>query len=369
LVNCELQLEGLQLFLGRNGAGKSSVFDVLSQLARLLRGEQSIAELFPATTLTEWMRAAVQTFEMDVQGNGGVYRYRLAIEHDRELQRERVKEEHLAFDGKPLFAFVLQDPMNSTARLYRDDHSEGPPWAFDWRRSGVAALLPGRDNKKLSWFKEFMARLLVVRINPFAINAETTVESQVPRVDVADFASWFRYLSQEQQGRIVALTSTLREVLPRFDSFALQQEGGRTRVLYARFLSPEQPLHVPCSIGVRFDALSHGQQALVVLYCILACAPETTCVCLDEPDNFLALAEVQPLLLAMQDRATSGSLQVLLISHHPEYINYLGASAGILFQRQSCGPTRVRRLAPGDDAPLDLAELMARGWEDVDGTA
>jgi predicted ATPase len=233
----------------------------------------------------------------------------------------------------------------------------------------VAALLPGRDNKKLTWFKEFMARLLVVRINPFAINAETTGETHVPRVDMADFASWFRYLSQEQQGKIVALTTTLREVLPQFDSFALQQEGGRTRVLYAMFLNPEQSLHVPCFTGVRFDALSHGQQALVVLYCILACAPDTTCVCLDEPDNFLALAEVQPLLLAMQDRATSGSLQALLISHHPEYINYLGTDAGIMFQRQSVGPTRVRRLAPDHDEPLDLAELMARGWEDANGAA
>jgi len=365
LVNFELPLERLQLLMGMNGSGKSSVFDVLAKLQALLRGGL-VADVFAPEDLTEWMTSPLQTFELAVQGNGGQYEYRLVIEHDRGRGLQRIKEERLRYDGRELFAFRLVDVQESSAQLYRDDYSAGPAVPFDWRRSGVGALLPRRDNTKLTWFKEYLTRLMVVRINPFQIAAEASGEVAQPRTDMTDFVSWYRYVVQGQQRAVRDLTAALCDVLPRFDSFELQQEGGRTRVLYALFAGPEEGTKYH---AVRFDKLSHGQQALVVLYSVLMCAPDHTCLCLDEPDNFVMLAELQPFLLALQDRCQERELQALVISHHPEYINYLGPECGLLFERAHNGPVRARRVAQEQNAPLDLAEVMARGWEDGRGDA
>ena len=88
-------------------------------------------------------------------------------------------------------------------------------------------------------------------------------------------------------------------------------------------------------------------------------------LCIDEPENFLALPEIQPWLRQLYDCCDEGKLQALLISHHPECINYLLASPiGYWFERQSNAPVRVRKISSeeADDSGLKISELIARGW-------
>jgi len=81
----------------------------------------------------------------------------------------------------------------------------------------------------------------------------------------------------------------------------------------------------------------------------------------DEPKNFLALSEIQPWLTTLYDFCSDGETQALLISHHPELIDYLASSAGYWFDRQSNAPVRVSRIAD-DDSGIPISELVARGW-------
>jgi hypothetical protein len=84
-------------------------------------------------------------------------------------------------------------------------------------------------------------------------------------------------------------------------------------------------------------------------------------LCLDEPDNFVALSEIQPFLLALREQV---GLQTLLISHHPEVINLLAPGSGLQFERVSGGPVRVSPFQAPPDTAVPAAELVARGWED-----
>jgi hypothetical protein len=54
--------------------------------------------------------------------------------------------------------------------------------------------------------------------------------------------------------------------------------------------------------------------------------------------------------MALTDFAGEGIEQAVLISHHPEIINYLAASSGRWFERQSNLPARV------SDKPKSLIE-------------
>src|SRR5262249_12601127 len=88
-----------------------------------------------------------------------------------------------------------------------------------------------------------------------------------------------------------------------------------------------------------------------------------TLICMDEPDNFVALREIQPWLMGMCQAVEDHNLQVLFISHHPELINYLAPQDGILLDRPDGGPTRTLPFSLSPGSSLPPAEVVARGWE------
>jgi len=65
---------------------------------------------------------------------------------------------------------------------------------------------------------------------------------------------------------------------------------------------------------------------------------------------------------AAADAVDSARSQLLLISHHPEFLNQWLPEYGIEFVREDAGPVRIKPFEPVDSA-LTPAELVARGWE------
>ena len=130
LVNFELSLDPINLFLGSNGSGKSTIFDVLRKIQTFIGGSDKVMGLFKPADLTRWQTSPIQTFELEIEGNSGTYRYELAIEHDPARRLARVGHERLWFDNKPLLKFEIVD-KEGNVQLYRDNHSEGPKYPFD----------------------------------------------------------------------------------------------------------------------------------------------------------------------------------------------------------------------------------------------
>ena len=125
-------LQSFNLLIGENGAGKTALFEVLSLLKNLVIDEEKLDSLLPSNTLTRWENRSTQTFELSIRGNGGVYEYRLEVEHDRDRDLRRINLEKLTFDGNPLFEFE-----DGEVQLYRDDFSEGPVYPFEIGRAHV----------------------------------------------------------------------------------------------------------------------------------------------------------------------------------------------------------------------------------------
>jgi predicted ATPase len=359
LVNFELNLAPLTLILGANGAGKSTVLHVLSQLRKFVGNEGTTTELFPTGTLTRWETRFVQTFEVDIDGNGGLYKYCLEINHEAERQRTRLQKEELWFREYPLYR-----SDGTEAQLYRDGGREGPKVLCDWIRSGPGIIQERRDNTELTWFKERMNGTWVVHLDPRAMGSASRDEHSAPNDDLSNFASWFRHLSQDQQSEVFALTKVLREeVLDGFDYFRLKTESEKGRVLIARFRV--EPLLGPPETAVEFlfDELSDGQRALIALYALTVCSLDgEKTLCIDQPENFVALPEIQPWLVRLMERTSRGQCQALLISQHPELIDLLAARTGYWMERRGGGPTRLRPIQTEDREGMSLSELIARGW-------
>ena len=356
LVNFEVQLNQLNLFLGENGSGKSTVFEALRKLQTFISGESKLDHLFLFTDRCRWQTALVQTFELELihPENNGLVRYHLVIEHTEEGDKTWIKEEGLSFQGSPLFSFELGE-----VQLFRDDHSPGPKYPFDWARSGLAAITPRSDNKRLTWFKNQIRNMVITQIIPSVMQEEASERGEsIPAKHLENFVSWYRILSQDQ-GSINRLTKVLQEVLEGFDSFKFDPYGART-ILQTRFFLGS----LKTSVNFSFSELSDGQRMLITLYSLFEAARQgKTILCLDEPENFVSLSEIQPWLNALRAMCDTENTQALLISHHPEMIDLL-ASHACWFERSNGLATRIHPLPTSGEGDLRVSELIARRWLD-----
>jgi len=356
LVNFDLQLQDLTLLLGPNGVGKTSVLDVMFALRQLLAGLAKINDksIFPTPTLTRWQKRDNQMFELDVVLDQDDLRYRLEVEHERVTKRCRVKLERLTANGSPLF-----NCEEGELQLYRDDHTEGPRFPADWSESALARVAPSKDNVRLTRFLDHMRKVIVCGLYPASFAAESSSEDAVLQRDARNFAAWYRHLLLERQELMHGFTEALREVISGFRDIRMEKVGLDTRAMIVMFREFGERYEL------RLDEISDGQRALIALYSLVRLAAgQGYTLFLDEPDNYIALAEIQPWLVELADACGDQVPQAVLCSHHPELIDYLGGDRGLVLRRETTGVTIVR---PSRDMAIEggmrLSEVIARGWE------
>ena len=298
LVNFDLQLQELSLLLGPSGVGKTSVLDIVYALRQLLSGDAKVTDrdVFPNRTLTRWQSRNLQVFELDVLLQSETYTYRLEVEHEREQRIARIRSETLTVDGNPLFEFVLNQ-----VQLFRDDPSrgicKGPSYTTDWKESALSRVFPGPSNRRLTRFLDYMRRILVCGIHPPSLLTESTEETPLLRRDGCNFADWYRHTHQERPDLTDTLTKNLVEVIGGgFSGIRLEQFGHDARSFTIVFTDQEDG-DSRDGYKLRFDEISDGQRALIVLYgLIILVRNQGYTLFLDEPENYVALREIQPWL-------------------------------------------------------------------------
>src|ERR1017187_467234 len=354
----ELPLEPLSVLLGPNGSGKSTVLSLFSKLRDFILGRGTSLDLFPPDSLTRWDQRSEQTFELSFRHDFGTYLYRLRITHRPEQALNKVVEESLTLDGKPLFASDDQQ-----TQLY-NDKGLGPQLMPDWHISGISRIYERHDNKKLWAFRRLIEGTLILAINPALVTAVSAEKHPVtiPKPDCSDFAGWLRHITtSEALARQEAEQSLGKGELPGFRLFQVDPSGD-AQILQCIFQSGATKKKF------RLDELSFGQIALILLETALAVVNERHGVLLlDEPSNFLGLSEIQPLLTRLQDAALENHFQVILTAHHPIAVNLLAASYGLWLEREPIGPTRIQRIHVDEavsegKAGIHVSELIARGW-------
>lgn len=358
-VNFEFKPESLCLMVGDNGVGKSSIFDVIELLRDFIGGHTSV-KAFATNTLTRWQSLSQQAFAMELQIRGETYLYELVLEHEAQRGQCRVHQERLLLNGKSLYSSQM-----GKAQLYKDDHSKGPEISLDWTRSGIGILQAGPDNTHLCEFREFVGRIIVVGyLNPDTrlMSAVSDDESDTLGRHGENFVSWYRAMALEYPAAVADLMQALRELFPGFSALSLPESGDK-RILKAQFRPPEK--HNKSRYNeFSFNELSDGQRCLTVLYALLHVYRENPGILLlDEPDNFVALREIQPWLALLEEicDGIGNEAQALIASHNTELINYLGAARILKLERPNGGVVRINRFESVEG--LSPAETLARGWE------
>ena len=355
-VNFTLELKPKQVIVGDNGSGKTTLFEVLSLLQRFAIDGDRAGDLFPSTIATRWFHTDDQRFVLDVQLPDGLFQYQLRLNR-KPLAEPEVMEEWVTVNNKPLFVF-----SNEQVQLYNDQHEEGAKYPFDWHRSALATIAERSDNRKLTAFKTFLSRVLCIQIDPRAMPALAETEARALNRYGQNFAAWYRHAQAEDASATIELHEDLRKVLRGFDSIVLKSMGENRRLLSVRFVIQPQG-GASRTAEFSFGELSDGQRALIVLYAVLRFAIQRgQTVCIDEPDNYLALSEIEPWLMSVLDAVDNGGGQVVIVTHHPEIIDRTALEMGIELTRNGLEPVRAMPFQQPEDSHLTPSERMARGW-------
>lgn len=366
LVNFIYEPKPVELIIGANGSGKTTMLEALSRLRDFVCFGASTTECFPQSSLTRWQGKSVeeaQSFVIELllpnespKGDGQKLRYVLFIGHEPEKERCYVMSEVLVkgLESDFLFSFV-----EGKINIYEgnEDRVEGPGFPALQSRSALSIIPEQSSSHPLSMFRHTLREMLLVHINPMQMDYATEKETSEASLDMSNFPSWYRHHSQENPAANARLFNSLSEVFDDFAALQLTSTGSDRRELMFRTKGGKKaPIY-------RFDELSDGQRTLIVLYALLHfVVGEGGIVCIDEPENFIALRELQPWLFEMQDKVEESGGQVLLISHNPEFINQMAPQNAVQFSRPDnlqtvVGPFKVE----GFDG-LTPAEVVARGW-------
>ena len=358
-VNFEYRPESTQLLLGANGAGKSSLLDAITFLKQFAKGDRNP---FISSARTRWLDRPLQVFEIDALLDKQKYEYRVAIRFARSTgsgdiasNKLTISQEQLKVSGKTVFEL-------SKGRIHFFQHNGGQATTVPLEMTKSALYLSQLSNPHVRRFVEWLDSVHCFRIDvyPEAMEESTDREAREPDAELQNLADWYRYLVQADPEANVRFLNSMREVLPGFQMLRFSSDEDGQRRLRADFAAPRKQ-----GMNFAISELSDGQRYLVALYMVLRfLIARGSTVFIDEPDNFVALREIQPWLLAAEEAVEDHNGQLILVSHHPEILNQWASAHGLQFFREENGQVRTRKFKVDPEGNLQPSELIARGWED-----
>jgi predicted ATPase len=338
------------LILGRNGSGKSSLIDVLGFVKAIILQGAPVDGPFPSSSRTRWDTRSQQRVALTLTAGEQRFDYELLVDHAGE--RTVIARELVQIGDRVLFRFEA-----GTVHLHRNDGTAGASFPFRGVHSFLPEIEVRPETTALRSFIDAIAEIRILRLNPRSMSSASEAEDPLLFHDGSNFASWYRHLALQRAEILGGLKTDLAAVLPGFQVLKLIKSG---KTGAHRDLAVAHEVE-GTRYDVDFEEISDGQRALIVLYTLLEEVRDGAgLLVLDEPDNFLAPEEIQP-WLADLDAALGSGAQLVVVSHHPEVINFLAPEEPVLFQRRGGGPVEARPALFDRDTGLKAAEQLVQG--------
>jgi predicted ATPase len=340
------------LLIGKNGAGKTTVGLALEILQRIARGVNEVNELVKSKDLTRGHKDVPLRFEIEAMLGGKTYKYYIAFDFPpEEFKKMRVFEEGLAVEGKPVFTRAAAQVF-----LAKANQEKEAKFLIDWHLAALPIIQERKTTSPLFIFKQWLARILILRPIPSLIEGSSNQETLQPGKEGTDFGAWFSGLLGLAPAAYAKIDQYLKQVMPDFKDIKNPLIGKDFRSLEVQFSNDLGNLTLP------FADLSDGEKCFMICALVLA-ANETygPLVCFwDEPDNYLAPSEVGHFIMALRKAFQAGG-QFITTSHNPEAIaRFSDENTLVLYRKNHLEPTQVRPLRE-ITVNGDLASALIRG--------
>ena len=353
LENFELPISGQSsaLLIGKNGSGKTTVSLALEILQKIARGTNRVRDLVKPKDFFLGRTDVPMRFEIEVELEATTYGYAIAFEFPEGFKELRVLEEKLTVDGKPVYTREL-----AQVHLAKSGQAKEAKFPIDWHLVALPIVQQQSAKDPLSAFKQWLARMLILRPMPSLIGGDSEQQTLQPNPQVTDFAAWFSGLLASAPSAYTKIDEYLKQVMPDLKDIKNPLVGRDARSLVVQFSNDQGSVTLP------FEDLSDGEKCFMICALVLAANDAYgPLLCFwDEPDNYLALSEVGHFVLALRKAFQSGG-QFIATSHNPEAIRRFSEENTLVLHRKShLEPTIVR---PLDELQVsgDLVDALVRG--------
>lgn len=353
LENFELSISGQSsvLLIGKNGAGKTTIGLALEILQRIARGTNRVGDLVRPKDLTRGRTDVPVRFEIEADLEGKTYKYGVAFEFPAGFKELRVFEEKLTVDGRSVYTREL-----AQVHLARMGQETAAAFRIDWHLVALPIVQHQSNTDPLFVFKQWLARILILRPMPSLIRGDSDQETLQPNVQVTDFGAWFAGLLAYAPSAYSKIDEYLKQVMPDVKDIKNPITGKDSRNLVVQFSNHQGSVTLP------FEDLSDGEKCFMISALVLAANDAYgPVVCFwDEPDNYLALSEVGHFVLALRKGFQRGG-QFIATSHNSETIRrFSEENTLVLYRENHLEPTIVRPLSELQVSG-DLVSALIRG--------
>lgn len=351
LENFELRLQEMpsSLLIGANGSGKSTVGSVIEVLQSIGRGKNRVGELVAVEDFCRGSTERPIRFEVDVELDGRVFSYVLALELPSNFRELRISEEALAVEGAEVFS--RKQAEVSLARSGR-----ATQFLVDWHLVALPVIQEQSAQDPLLIFKTWLSSVIVLAPLPQLIDGTSRTETLHPEQDGRNFASWLTGLLARYPASYSTMATYLTGVMPDLLDFRNDPTGKNSKSLVARFRPGKATLELD------FERLSAGEKCYFICAALLAMHEHHgPLFCFwDEPDAHLSLSEVGQFVATLR-RAFERGGQIVLTTHASEAVlRFSDENTLLLGRRSHLDPTTVR---PIKELPIhgDLVDALIQG--------
>lgn len=312
----------------------------LEILRKIGRGTVQAAELIKPEACSRGRTDAPTRFEIEADTGNGVVQYSIAFGfRDGAV---RVFHEELSVDG--------------VVTLSRGDGAKETDPKIDLQLIALP-IITKEGSYPMYVFRRRLERMLILRPVPSLISGDSTGTVYTPNPQVTDFGAWFSGRVSSDPSAYTRMAEHLERVMPDFRSLQNPEVGRHARSLEVEFATDQGALTVP------FADLSDGEKCLMICAVVLSGNRDSvTRWCFwDEPDNYLALDEVQHFVMALRAAFHKKGGQFIATSHNPEVIRaFENSNTLVLHRKNHFEPTVVRKL---EDLHVngDLVDAISRG--------
>lgn len=382
LENFTLPISGQSsvLLIGKNGSGKTTVGLALEIFQKIARGTNRVGELVKPKDFNRGRAEVPMRFEIEVELDGEIYEYVIAFEFPEGFKELRVLEERLTLGSKPIYtregaqvSLARTDDENETSRIetarietaikqfqantganreeavrYLGDFipevkelGKDAMFRIDWHLVALPIVQERSRKDPLFIFKQWLARMLILRPMPSLIPGSSEEEILTPNLQVTDFGAWFSGLLAHAPSAYYKIDEYLKQIMPDLKDIQNPATGTNSRSLVVQFSNGQGSLALP------FEDLSDGEKCFMIGALVLAAnnAYGPVLCFWDEPDNYLAPSEVGHFVLALR-KAFQSSGQFIATSHNPEAIyRFSEENTFVLYRTGHLEPALCRPLS------------------------
>ncbi len=374
-ANSNAPLSPMSVVIGKNGVGKSSLFDAFGFLADCLK--QGVEEACDARGRGgfERIRSRGQTgpIEFEVyyrgEGNDRPITYELAIDLDeagrpyvlRERLRQRRKNQNT---GRPLSFLWLQngkgvawkgdtaiaskqldpdEPGVSVERLIEDaETTESPETEVvqldDKRRLGIATLGSLKQHPRVAAFRRFIEGWYLSYFTPDAARSLPLAGPQKQlNVKGDNLGNVVQYMERDNKERFQRILDRIAENIPGIDKIETQQSPDKRLLLRFNSKGFIDPFFA--------QEMSDGTLKVFAYLLLLEDPNPPPFICIEEPENGLYHKLLESLVAEFRTYATSKkqSSQVFITTHQPYLVDALKPEEVWILEKGNDGFSVIRR--------------------------